>query len=56
MYWGKDCVEKFVECIEKELKWLYATFPQQLMTGLTDALKREHKAAEKKLHLPQRVQ
>ena len=26
MYRGKDCVEKFVEYIEKEVKWLYETF------------------------------
>ena len=47
MYQGKDCVEKFVEYIEEEVKWLYATFPQQPMTTLTSALKREHEAAEK---------
>ena len=40
-------MEKFVEYIEEEVKRLYATFPQQPMTGLTDVLKREHKAAEK---------
>ena len=33
--------------IEDEVKRLYATFPQQTMTELTDALKREHEAAEK---------
>ena len=44
---GKDCVEKFVEYIEEEVRRLYATFPQQPMTGLTDVLKREHEAAEK---------
>ena len=38
---------KFVEYIEKEVKRLYETFPRQPMIGLTDALKREHKAAEK---------
>ena len=27
MYRGKDCVEKFVEYIEDEVKRLYATFP-----------------------------
>ena len=27
MYQGKDCVEKFVEYIEEEVKRLYATFP-----------------------------
>ena len=47
MYRGKDCVEKFVEYIEEEVKLLYATFPQQPMTKLTDVLKREHEAAEK---------
>ena len=47
MYRGKDCVEKVVEYIEEEVKRLYATFPQQPMTGLTNVLKREHEAAEK---------
>ena len=47
MYQGEDCVEKFVEYIEEEVKRLYATFPQQSMTELTDTLKREHEAAEK---------
>ena len=47
MYRGKDCVEKIVEYIEEEVKRLYATFPQQPMTGLTNVLKREHEAAEK---------
>ena len=47
MYRGKYCVEKFVEYIEEGVRRLYATFPQQPMTGLTDVLKREHKAAGK---------
>ena len=47
MYRGKDCVEKFVEYIEEEVKRLYETFPRQPMTKLTDVLKREHEAAEK---------
>ena len=47
MYRGKDCVEKFVEYIEEEVRRLYATFPRQPMTRLTDVLKREHEAAEK---------
>ena len=38
---------EFVEHIEKEVKRLYATFPQQPMIELTDVLKREHEAAEK---------
>ena len=45
MYFGKDCVEKFIERIEDEVKQLHATFPQQPMTELTDVLKKEHKAA-----------
>ena len=36
MYRGKDCVEKFVEYIEEEVRRLYETFPRQLMTKLTD--------------------
>ena len=40
-------MEKFVEYIEKVVKWLYETFPRQPMTKLTDVLKREHEAAEK---------
>ena len=32
MYRGKDCVEKCVECIEEEVKWLYETFSLQPMT------------------------
>ena len=46
MYRGKDRVEKFVEYIEEEVRRLYATFPRQPMTRLTDVLKREHEAAE----------
>ena len=36
MYRGKDCVGKFVEYIEKEVKRLYETFQRQSMTKLTD--------------------
>ena len=50
MYRGKDCVEKFVEYIEKEVKQLYATFPRRPMPELTGVLKREHEATEK-LHI-----
>ena len=50
MYRGKDCVEKFVQYVEEELKRLYPTFPQQSMTELTDVLKRKHEAA-KKFHI-----
>ena len=47
MYGGKGCAEKFVEDIEDEVKWLYATFPQQTMTKLTDILEKELEAADK---------
>ena len=47
MYHGKDCVEKFVEHIENQVKELYETFSKQPMTELTDVLKREHVVAEK---------
>ena len=40
-------MEKFVRYIEKEVKRLYATFPLQPMTKLTDVLKREREATEK---------
>ena len=40
-------MEKFVEYIEEEVKRLYETFPRHPMIELTDALQREHKAAEK---------
>ena len=38
-------MEKFVEYIQEEVKWLYETFPWQSMTKLTDVLNREHEAA-----------
>ena len=47
MYHGKDCVEKFIEHIEDEVKRLYASFSQQPMVVLTNMLRREHKATEK---------
>ena len=56
MHRGKDYVGKFVEYIEEEVKRLHAAFPQQPMIQLSDVLKREHKAARKVSHLPQRVQ
>ena len=56
MYRGKDCVDKFVEYLEEEVKRLYSIIPQQPMIELTDVLKREHKEAKKKLsQLPQRI-
>ena len=44
MYQGKDCVEKFVEYREEEVKQLHETFPRQPMVKLTDMLKRKHEA------------
>ena len=46
LYRGKDCVEQFVDHVEKEVKRLYELYPQQPMIELTDVLKREHEAAE----------
>ena len=46
MYRGRDCVEKFVEYIQEGVKWMYAIFSEKPMIELTDALKREHKAAD----------
>ena len=40
---GKDCVEKFMEHIEDEVKRLYAAFPQQPKTELNDGLKKNTK-------------
>ena len=39
MYRGKDCVEKFAEYIEEEVKRLYEKFPRQPMIKLIDVLK-----------------
>ena len=47
MYQGNDCLERFVEYIEEEVKQFYGTLLRQLMAKLTDALKGEHKAAQK---------
>ena len=47
LYRGRDCVEKFVEYIEEEVKRLYEKFPQKPMIELTNALKRGHEVAEK---------
>ena len=40
-------MEKFLKYIKEEVKRLYATFPLQSMTKLTDVLKREREATEK---------
>ena len=47
IYRREDCVEKFVEYIEEEVKRLHETFLKQPVIKLTDVLKREHEAAEK---------
>ena len=39
MYWGKDCVEKFVEYIEEDVRRPCEKCPQKLMIELADALK-----------------
>ena len=46
VYRGKDCVGKFVEYVQDEVKRLYLTFPQQPMIELTDVLKKEYKEAK----------
>ena len=45
-YRGEDCVEKFVDHLEREVNRLYETFPQQPMVDLTDAQNAEYKEAE----------
>ena len=48
MYQSKDPVEKFVEHIEEEVRWLYATFPwQQPMIEFTNVLQRKNREVEK---------
>ena len=44
IYLGKDCVKTFIEHIDDKVKRFYATFPQQLMTEITDVLKTEYEA------------
>ena len=51
MYRSKDCVEKFVEYIEEEVKWLYATFPQQPMTKLTDSCVEKRTRGSRTCHI-----
>ena len=46
LYRGEDCVERFVDHVEKEVKRLYDLYPQQPMTELTDVLKSEYEVAE----------
>ena len=44
-YRGRDCVERFVNHIEKEAKRLYLSFPQQPMIALTEEEQREYNEA-----------
>ncbi|XP_057296236.1 uncharacterized protein LOC130625189 [Hydractinia symbiolongicarpus] len=45
VYRGEDCVTKFVNHLEDEVKRLYNTYPQQPMLPLTEVLKRVHHGA-----------
>ncbi|XP_057290793.1 uncharacterized protein LOC130613470 [Hydractinia symbiolongicarpus] len=45
VYRGEDCVTRFVNHLEDEVKRLYNTYPQQDMKPLTEVLKREHDEA-----------
>ena len=45
IYRGKDCVEEFVEHLEKEVERLYNMFPQKVMTSLTEEEQRSYKDA-----------
>ncbi|XP_057316784.1 uncharacterized protein LOC130657804 [Hydractinia symbiolongicarpus] len=47
VYRGEDCVTRFVNHLEDEVKRLYYTYPQQPMMPLTEVLKREHEEASK---------
>ena len=44
-YRGKDCVERFVDHIEAEVKRLYSLYPEQPMIPLTEVMQREHEEA-----------
>ncbi|XP_057305273.1 uncharacterized protein LOC130642205 [Hydractinia symbiolongicarpus] len=45
VYRGKDCVTRFVNHLEDEVKRLYSTYPQQDMLPLSEVLKKEHDSA-----------
>lgn len=45
VYRGRDCVKRFVDHLEDEVRRLYDTFPHQGMTKLTDEEKREYNEA-----------
>ena len=44
-YRGKDCVERFVDHIEAEVKRLHSLVPEQPMIPLTEVLQREYEEA-----------
>ena len=54
MYQGKDCVEMFLEYIEEEVRRLYATFPQQPMTGAYCCVEKRKRGSRKVSCLPQK--
>ena len=41
VYRGKDFIEKFVEHIKDEVKWLHARFSQQPMTEIIERIKQQ---------------
>ncbi|XP_057305351.1 uncharacterized protein LOC130642280 [Hydractinia symbiolongicarpus] len=45
VYRGEDCVQKFVDHLENEVKRLYCTYHQQNVLPLTEILKKEHDSA-----------
>lgn len=46
VYCGEDCVEQFVDYLEKEVKRLYEFYLQQFMVELIEVLKREYEVVE----------
>ena len=42
---GKDCVERFLDHIEAEVKRLHSLFPEQPMIPLTEVMQREYEEA-----------
>ena len=44
-YRGKDCVERFVDYIEMEVKRLYSLYPEQPMIPLTEVMQNEYEEA-----------
>ena len=42
VYRGKDCVERFVDYIEMEVKRLYSLYPEKPMIPLTEVMQNEY--------------